>query len=59
MKSMLIDVLDRAKEPSSWAGLSGLAAAAGVSLPAYNATTTAIAGVAALIAFFLKEKGAR
>lgn len=50
-------ILDRAKEPSSWAALTGVAAAVGVSAPAYAAVSTAIAGVAGALAFFLKEKG--
>ena len=56
MKTLLM-ILDRAKEPSSWAALTGVAAAVGVSAPAYAAVSTAIAGVAGALAFFLKEKG--
>ncbi|MGY0794307.1 hypothetical protein ACW7BJ_33585 [Azospirillum argentinense] len=56
MKKLLLYVLDRAKEPSSWAGFVGIAAGAGIAAPAYTAVTGAIAGVAGLAAFLLKEK---
>lgn len=57
MKTFL-KFLDRAKEPSSWAGLAAVAAAVGVSAPAYDTVTTAIAGLSGLAAFLLKEKAA-
>lgn len=49
-------ILNRAKEPSSWAGLSGFALTAGISEPAFAVGTTAVAGVAGLLAFILKEQ---
>ena len=49
-------VLSRLKEPSTYAGLSGLALAFGVSGELYSAASAAIAAVAGLIAVFLAEK---
>lgn len=40
-------------QPSSYAGLSGIAVAFGVSQPAYAALSAALAGVFGAIAFFL------
>ena len=50
-------ILSRLKEPSTYAGLSGLALALGVSGELYNAVAGALAGVAGLIAVLLVEKG--
>jgi hypothetical protein len=49
-------ILARLKEPSTFAGLSGLALALGVSGELYNAAAAAIAGVAGLVAVILAEK---
>ena len=49
-------VLNRLKEPSTYAGLSGLALALGVSGELYDAAAVAIAGVAGLIAVLLSDK---
>ena len=49
-------VLSRLKEPSTYAGLSGLALALGVSGELYSAASSAIAAVAALLAIILVEK---
>lgn len=49
-------VLARLKEPSTYAGLSGLALALGVSGDLYSAASAAIAGVAGLIAVVLAER---
>lgn len=49
-------VLSRLKEPSTYAGLSGLALALGVSGDLYSAASAAIAGVAGLIAVVLAER---
>jgi hypothetical protein len=49
-------ILARLKEPSTYAGLSGLAMAIGISTDLYNAAAAAIAGVAGLIAVVLAEK---
>jgi hypothetical protein len=53
---MLNFVLSRLKEPSSYAGLSGIALAFGISTELYSAVATAVAGVAGLVAFILVEK---
>lgn len=52
------NILNRAKEPSTWAGLSVLAALFGVPLEHYQAVATAIAGVAGAVAVFMPEKKA-
>ena len=49
-------VLARLKEPSTYAGLSGLALALGVSGELYSAATAALAAVAGLVAVVLAEK---
>lgn len=49
-------ILARLKEPSTYAGLSGLAMALGISTHIYEAAALAIAGVAGLIAVILAEK---
>ena len=53
---MLDYVLSRLKEPSTFAGLSGIALAFGVSNELYGAVSAAIAGVAGLVAVILAEK---
>lgn len=50
-------ILSRLKEPSTFAGLSGLALALGISGELYNAAAGAIAGIAGLVAVLLAEKG--
>lgn len=49
-------ILSRLKEPSTYAGLSGLAMALGISTHIYEAAALAIAGVAGLVAVLLAEK---
>ena len=49
-------VLSRLKEPSTYAGLSGLALALGVSGELYSAASAALAAVAGLVAVVLAEK---
>ena len=49
-------ILARLKEPSTYAGLSGLAVALGVSTHLYEAAAAAIAGIAGLVAVLLAEK---
>ena len=48
--------LSRLKEPSTYAGLSGIALALGVSGDLYTAASSAIAAVAGLVAIVLAEK---
>ena len=47
--------LNRLKEPSTYAGLSGLALALGVSGDLYAAASSAVAAIAGLIAIVLAE----
>ena len=49
-------VLNRLKEPSTYAGLSGLALALGVSGELYSAASAALAAVAGLVAVVLGEQ---
>lgn len=49
-------IVDRLKEPSTFAGLSGVALALGVSAPVYNAVSTIVAGVFGLIAVLKKDR---
>lgn len=53
-------LLNRFKEPSSWAGLAGLAGLIGVHLDPGLAQSLAYlgAGLAGVLAFFVPEKGA-
>ena len=48
--------LSRLKEPSTYAGLSGIALALGISGDLYAAASSAIAAVAGLVAIVLAEK---
>lgn len=52
-------ILARLKEPSTYAGLSGLAVALGISTHLYEAAALAIAGVAGLIAVILSDKAGK
>jgi hypothetical protein len=52
-------ILARLKEPSTYAGLSGLAMALGISTHVYEAAAVAVAGVAGLIAVILADKNER
>ena len=54
--AILLSILDRLKEPSTWAGIAGLAMVAGLSMETYELYATAITGVAALLAVILKEQ---
>lgn len=49
-------ILKRLKEPSTYAGLSGLALALGVSGELYSAASAALAAVAGLVAVVLGEQ---
>lgn len=49
-------ILTRLKEPSTYAGLSGLALAFGVSSDLYTAASSAVAAIAGLVAVVLAEK---
>lgn len=49
-------ILTRLKEPSTYAGLSGLALAFGISSDLYAAASSVIAAIAGLVAIVLAEK---
>lgn len=49
-------VIDRLKEPSTYAGFSGLALALGVSGELYQATAALLAAIAGLASIILAEK---
>lgn len=49
-------LIARLKEPSTYAGLAGLAAAIGLSTELYQAISGALVGVFGLLAVVLKEK---
>lgn len=50
-------IISRLKEPSTYAGLSSIAIALGVSSELYSAVAAALAGIAGLAAVILAEKG--
>tara|TARA_Y100001938_G_C8095998_1_gene438194 strand:- start:4552 stop:4743 length:192 start_codon:yes stop_codon:yes gene_type:complete len=58
MKFVVQMLLNRAKEPSTFAGLGGVLAAVGISLPPEATTSiiTIVGGVAALASMFMKER---
>ncbi len=47
--------IQRASEPSTWAGLAGLAMVFGISAEQWSTIGTAVAAVAAAIAMFVSE----
>lgn len=49
-------VLHRLREPSTYAGFAGLAAAVGIAEPLYQAISAVIMAAAGLAAIFLSEK---
>lgn len=49
-------MLERMKEPSTYAGLSGIALALGVSGELYHATAGVLAAIAGLVSVVLAEK---
>jgi hypothetical protein len=53
---MIDFVLHRLREPSTYAGLAGLAAAVGIAEPLYQAISAVIMAAAGLAAIFLSEK---
>jgi len=48
-------LIDRLKEPSSWAGLAGIALLAGLSMDDFNLYVQAITGALAFMAIVMKE----
>ncbi len=55
---MIDYILNRLREPSTYAGLAGLALALGISDTAWATISTAVAGVAGVIAMLLHDKPA-
>ena len=55
MNSVVYWALNRAKEPSTWACLAGLAVVFGVSAKQWQMIGNAVAAVAACIAVFVSE----
>ena len=51
-----MNILDRLKEPSTYAGLSGLMIAIGLSQEQWSMISTVLAGVAGLAAMLLKDR---
>jgi hypothetical protein len=49
-------ILDRLKEPSTYAGLSGIMIAVGLTAEQWTMISTAAAAVAGLVAMVLREK---
>ena len=56
--TVLTWILDRAREPSTYAGLSGLALALGMSDAEWSAIGTAAAAVCGAVAVVIAERGA-
>ena len=54
-----MNILERLKEPSSWAGIAALLGTMGVNIPGplIQSLMLVAAGAAGVLAFFLKEKG--
>lgn len=50
-------VLNTLSQPSTYAGLSGVAAAIGLSMPEFQAITAALAALCGLLAVFINERG--
>lgn len=48
-------LVNRLKEPSTYAGFAGIAGAVGISSPTYAVVTGAVAGVAGLVAIFVPD----
>ncbi len=51
-------ILDRLKEPSTYAGFATLAAAVGISEPLYAAVSAVVMGIAGVVAVIMAEKAA-
>lgn len=49
-------IVERLKEPSTWAGFAGLAASIGIAEPLYAAVSAVGVAVAGLLAVLISEK---
>jgi hypothetical protein len=56
---MITWIVNRLREPSSWAGLGALAVTAGVGQEQWTAIAQTGAGICALLAILLRERGAQ
>lgn len=58
MKALIASTAARFKEPSSWAGLAGIFAMVGVTVPApaLNGAELIASGICCIVAFFLPEQ---
>jgi hypothetical protein len=56
MNATVLWALSRAKEPSTWAGLAGLAVVFGVTSEQWSVIGNAVAAVAAAIAMLVSER---
>ena len=59
MNAVIFWARDRAKEPSTWAGLAGLAVVFDVTTEQWSMIGNAVAAVAAAIAVFVSEANAK
>ena len=59
VNSVVFWALNRAKEPSTWVGLAGLAVVFGVTTEQWSMIGNAVAAVAAAIAMFVSEANAK
>ena len=59
MNSVIFWALNRAKEPSTWAGLARLAVVFGVTTEQWSMIGNAVAAVSAAIAMFVSEANAK
>lgn len=55
---MIEKLLPLLKEPSTYAGFAGLAAAFGVSTEEYDAVAATLVAIFSAVAVFMREKGA-
>ena len=53
----MMRIIDRFKEPSTYAGLMGVALIAGVSMEQFEVWANALAGIFAFLALIMKEAG--
>ena len=51
-------MIERLKEPSTFAGLAGLAGAYGIAMPVYQASVAVVMAVAGLVAVLMADKPA-
>jgi hypothetical protein len=52
----MVELLDRLKEPSTWAAFSGIVVSLGFPLTQYQAWTNGLAALCGLIGVVLREK---